>query len=141
VAYIVDASVAVKWFVNEEGTAQALGLLRSGSELYAPALMQQEVANTLWKKCRAGLLSAADASERIDRLPGYIRPMASEPDLAEAFRIATDIDHPVYDCLYVQASIESRLPLITADRRLFLRAGRLMQAVIYELSQWSSSSR
>jgi len=48
-AYIVDASVALKWLVVEENAAQAVSLLQSGSDLFAPRLIIDEVANALWK--------------------------------------------------------------------------------------------
>jgi predicted nucleic acid-binding protein len=141
VAYVVDASVAVKWLVTEDETDQAVALLQSGADLYAPILMQQEVSNTLWKKCRAGNISVADATNRIERLPKYVRPIAVEPDLVATFQLAIGIDHPVYDCVYLQAAIESGLPLITADRALARRARGLQGAAVILLSEWTRSVR
>jgi predicted nucleic acid-binding protein len=48
---VIDASVAVKWVVEEEGTAEALALLRA-SKLVAPELLVAECANILWKKAQ-----------------------------------------------------------------------------------------
>jgi predicted nucleic acid-binding protein len=42
---IVDASVAVKWVVYEDGSTEALDLL--GRELAAPAIWLAEAANAL----------------------------------------------------------------------------------------------
>jgi predicted nucleic acid-binding protein len=53
---VVDASVAVKWFVDE-GTASdraARRLLLAGHDLIAPSLLLSEVQNVMWKKLRAG---------------------------------------------------------------------------------------
>jgi predicted nucleic acid-binding protein len=43
--FVVDASVAIKWFVDEEGRAEAVGLLRH--PLSAPDLLAPECANIL----------------------------------------------------------------------------------------------
>ena len=47
---VIDASVAVKWVIEEEDTTQALAL--RGRALAAPDLLIAECANILWKKVR-----------------------------------------------------------------------------------------
>ena len=44
-AYVVDASVALKWLVVEEDAAKAVDLLQSGADLFAPRLIIDEIAN------------------------------------------------------------------------------------------------
>jgi predicted nucleic acid-binding protein len=44
---VVDASVAIKWVIEESGTPQALSLRRH--RLFAPDLLMTECANVLWK--------------------------------------------------------------------------------------------
>ena len=51
---VVDASVAVKWLVAEEGSDAADRLLAGGDDLHAPRLMASEIANALWRKARTG---------------------------------------------------------------------------------------
>ncbi len=41
---------------------------------------------------------------------------------AEALALALDLDHPVYDCVYLALAIARDLPLVTADRRLIAAA-------------------
>ena len=48
---VIDASIAVKWVVEEDGTAEAL-VLRQKAKLTAPDLIIPECANILWKKVR-----------------------------------------------------------------------------------------
>jgi predicted nucleic acid-binding protein len=43
---VIDASVAIKWVVEETGPAAALSLLR-GPQLLAPDLLMPECANIL----------------------------------------------------------------------------------------------
>lgn len=48
---VIDASVAIKWVVDEPGTTEALALRRK-AKLIAPDLLIAECANILWKKAR-----------------------------------------------------------------------------------------
>jgi predicted nucleic acid-binding protein len=36
-----------------------------------------------------------------------------------AARLADDLDHPVYDCLYLALALQEQRPVITADRRFY----------------------
>ena len=51
---VVDASVAIKWLVEEEGSETATRLLEGNHELHAPRLMVSEVTNALWRKGPTG---------------------------------------------------------------------------------------
>ncbi len=52
--YVVDASVAVKWLVPEEGRPEAKALLDGGELLAAPELIVAEVASGIARKARLG---------------------------------------------------------------------------------------
>jgi predicted nucleic acid-binding protein len=120
---VVDASVAIKWIVDEEGSDAALALV--GAELWAPALLLAECGSALWRRARLGLLSQGEALERLTALataPVQLAP--DETSSIEALRLALDLDHPIYDCLYLALAHERDLPLITADRRLIGVASR-----------------
>ena len=45
-SFVIDASIAVKWVVEEEGTQEAL-ILRQRAKLLAPELLVAECANIL----------------------------------------------------------------------------------------------
>jgi predicted nucleic acid-binding protein len=57
--FVIDASVAIKWVVDEPGTEQAVVLRRK--RLFAPDLLIAVCANILWKKVRRRELSDAEA--------------------------------------------------------------------------------
>ncbi len=59
-ALVVDASVAIKWVVQEAGTPEALALRKA--TLLAPDLLVLECANILWKKHKLGQLTVGEAS-------------------------------------------------------------------------------
>ena len=113
---VIDASVALKWVLDEPGKEAADALL--DEELIAPALWLLEAANALWKRAQRGEISAEQAKERLAEL--YNAPVtttAIEDDLPAAAELANKLGHPVYDCLYLAAAIRENTYVITADRR------------------------
>lgn len=58
--FVIDASIAVKWVVEEDNTAEAL-TLRRRAKLIAPELLLAECANILWKKVERNELSQDEA--------------------------------------------------------------------------------
>lgn len=58
--HVIDASIALKWVVEETGTPDAL-VLRQRARLIAPGLLLAECANILWKKVRRDELSKDEA--------------------------------------------------------------------------------
>jgi predicted nucleic acid-binding protein len=115
---VIDASIAVKWVVEENGTPQALRL-RQRMKLIAPELLIAECANILWKKVQRGELSKDEAllaarllqAAEIELLPTRIL-------LEPATRIAIELDHPAYDCVYLALAVERDCRFVTADQRL-----------------------
>jgi predicted nucleic acid-binding protein len=116
-AAVIDASVAVKWVVNEPGSDRASLLARA--RLEAPELLPIECANILWKKVRIGDLTRKAAAERLQLLlEAPLSITGSGALLESALQVSFELDHPVYDCLYVALALRQGLPLITADARL-----------------------
>lgn len=121
---VVDASVAVKWLINEDKTAAAVRLLDEGP-LIAPELLWTEVANALWKKVQRGDMSAASAVAVLPMLDDFIDERIDAADVgARALELALDLDHPVYDCIYLALAERRGLPLVTADARLQARLAK-----------------
>lgn len=114
---VVDASVAIKWVVEETGTQEALDLRRH--RLLAPDLLVAECANVLWKKVRRKELSKHEAllaARLLERADIELEPMRGL--LEPATRLAIALDHPTYDCIYLALAEARGCDLVTADRRL-----------------------
>jgi predicted nucleic acid-binding protein len=117
IRFVVDASIAVKWVVEENGTPQALELRRRAN-LIAPELLVAECANILWKKVVREELSKREAllaarllqSAEIELLP-------TRSLLERTARIAFDLKHPAYDCLYLALAEANDCRFVTADER------------------------
>ena len=122
---VVDASIAVKWFVREPGHESAVDLLDRAGQLHAPDLIVAEVGNVAWAKRRRGEIGDAQALAMLAALPGMLERLHPAAPFAErAMELATMLDHPFYDCLYLGLAESLGGTLATADQR-FLRALRL----------------
>jgi predicted nucleic acid-binding protein len=120
---VIDASVAIKWVVEEKGTPQALTLRRK-ARLLAPELLVAECANILWKKARRNELSREEALLAARLLQtAAIELVPTRSLLAAATRIAIELDHPAYDCLYLALAIENDCRFVTADERFLRKLG------------------
>lgn len=118
----VDASVAFKWFVPEEGDEQALALLDGMEPLWAPDLALIELGNALAGRLRPlpnGYQVAAAALERLPTL--YSRLFPSAPLVPRALELSFELRHPIYDCIYLAMVEREDVKLVTADGR-FMRA-------------------
>ena len=115
---VVDASVAVKWLIAEDGSDAADRLLTDGDDLYAPRLMASEVANALWRKVRLGEVERGQAGvlmTAVAEMP--VRWSADETVCADAVRLALALDRPVYDCVYLALAHRLGARMVTADAR------------------------
>ena len=117
--YVVDASVAVKWLVEEDHSAEAVDLLNSGSTFVAPTLVYAEAANALWAMHRRGDIVADDLAEAVEvlRAMPVSHPVSMGQLTSAAARLAADLDHPVYDCFYLALAVQTQYPVVTADAR------------------------
>lgn len=113
---VIDASVALKWVLDEPGSEAAVAL--RDQELIAPALWLAEAANALWRHARIGEIDGDEAAARFSELMNA--PVASlpiEPYLEQALKLAVEIGHPVYDCIYLALALHHQTHVVTADRR------------------------
>ena len=117
---VVDASVAVKWFLSEPHSEQARAILDGDHEMLAPDLLVAEFGNVLWKRTRSGDMTeeeAAAAIEALLRTPLQLRPLSAL--VVSALEIANRTERSVYDSLYLALAIAEDARLVTADSRLF----------------------
>lgn len=134
---VVDASVVMKWFVAEAMHAEAGRLKPVFVRLVAPDFMLTEVANIAWKKVRRGELSADAAAAIIAELrTSPLRLVPTPPLMEQALAVALEVDHPVYDCLYVAAAMQLKGVCLTADRRFVTQLhGTRLAGYVAELGE------
>ena len=118
---VVDASVALKWVLDEPGSEAAAAL--RDQELIAPALWLAEAANGLWRHARIGDISGDEATVYFSELlKAPVAALPTEPHLERALKLAMEIGHPVYDCIYLALALHHRTHVVTADRRFLFAA-------------------
>jgi predicted nucleic acid-binding protein len=120
--YVVDASVAVKWFLPEEYEDAARTLLRFQHRRLAPDLILAEVGNALLRRRRTGEISERRIVDGVGLLYRLTHLLPIEPLVLPAVDIATKTGASVYNALYLALSIREDVPVVTADRQLLLSA-------------------
>ena len=119
---VVDASVAIKWFLLEPDRAAARRLLEPGQRLLAPELIVAEVANAMWKRVIASEADPRQVVATVASLSRFFgRLFTLAPLAARAIEIAAELRHPVYDCFYLALAESEDAVMVTADRRLISR--------------------
>ncbi|MET7247441.1 PIN domain-containing protein [Methylobacterium sp. EM32] len=119
---VVDTSVAIKWVSPEVGHQVALDLLDSDAEFLAPDLLFAEFANVLRKKIKAGEASIEQAEAACRQLPGFLSSVIPALLLFErALQISVEINHPVYDCVFLACAEQNGVRLVTADEKMMQR--------------------
>lgn len=137
-AYVVDTSVAVKWYVQrgEADVAKAFQLLDvyggDHCTLRAPELLLWEISNALTIGHRLRPAEVLAALTHLRELQLDLNTLHWST-LQSAVQIAAATDTAVYDAYYLALALESGSVLVTADER-FLRKTRSYHGIV-SLSQ------
>jgi len=135
VALVVDASIAVQWFVADERNALAEMILEriTAEGAYVPALFRWEIENVLLSAERAGRIDPDDVDTALDTLRDLPIDMESAGQRffsGREVRLARHYDLTAYDAAYLALASSRRLPLATADAALSYAARDLEITVI-----------
>jgi len=126
---VIDASVAVKWFLpeslEESDAGKAVTLLLKGAEgavtFLQPPHWTAEVAAVLARKL------SATAADNIDELLtlDFVTVVQEATVYRRAIDLAQAMQHHLFDTLYHATALEYQTTLITADRRYYDKAHHL----------------
>ena len=116
---VVDASVAFKWFIAEEGQEDALSLLGLSRRLIAPELLLAEVADIAWKARAQGRITPVQARDLLGRVEEPFDEIVSmRPLFGLAHELGAAFHRPIYDFVYVVLAEDRDGVLVTADAKL-----------------------
>jgi predicted nucleic acid-binding protein len=140
-SWVVDASVALKWFLPEPGTEKAAALLSDverGEEIIAPDLILLEVASALRKRVKKAELSKREAGSIVRQLTRARLHLLPSREITQfAFEIASSIGCSVYDAAYLAVAAILERPLVTADAALVrLSCGGGFENLVVLLDEW-----
>ena len=136
---VVDASVAIKWFVRENLHEEAMLLLAGGDSLHAPDLLLPEIANVAWKKAVRQEIGPEQAARIVEAcLDGGPRVVPSSGLIARALQMALLLTHSVYDCLYLACAESVGGMLVTADDEF---CGKVRQTALAPIVRYLGEAR
>lgn len=107
VALVVDASVALKWVLEEPDSHVAQALAESREEILVPDFWLNEACNVCWLQVRKGKWTPDEAREGLTLLRALVPPTSTgDLDLHEvALDIGMAVNHSTYDTLYLAFAI------------------------------------
>ena len=120
---VIDSSITLAWFFEDERTAGADAVLRQVTEdgAVAPSLWKLEVANALQMAVKRKRIDEAFRDASIADLQALVVAIDTQTDhqawtstlrLAERWRLT------LYDAAYLEAAQRLGLPLATLDKEL-----------------------
>lgn len=120
---VVDANVAIKWFLPQPGEEVAQELLAGNEPLVAPALIRTEVAGAILAYFRDGKITENQAHSAIagwgTMLAHSIVRQTPDADLYDAaVALSVVCRQPLAACFYLATAQLHNAPLITADPAL-----------------------
>ena len=122
---VVDASVVLKWQLDdEEAVEQAVALrdawlLGGKVDLFAPTLCFYEVLNGLVVAVRRGRIGEEEARRAADLLLNKLGIIFVDPSCSDVFAVATRFDISAYDAAYIALGEALNCDVWTGDRRLY----------------------
>ena len=132
--FVLDTSVAVSWFFDDEAGEYTAAVLESLTEWEAvvPALWPLEVANVLLVAERRKRCSEAEAVRFIELLASL--PIVTDDDTARralhgTYQLAREYALTAYDAAYLELAMRLGAPLATQDRQLAEAAGQAGVAI------------
>jgi len=135
---IIDASIAVKWYIEEEDSHFALALrdkfINGDIELVVPSLFYYEVLNALKY---SNLFDLKELNEVGTSLENYgLSSISIRDDVREKMvEIVMKYDLSIYDAAYIAIALNVKGTLFTADDKIIKKLPKKFLTYVKTLSQ------
>jgi predicted nucleic acid-binding protein len=143
---LVDASVGLKWVLEEPDSHLAEALVRIEPDLLVPDFWLNEATNVLWLQVRRKLLSPDEARDGLALLRAQVEPTpTAHMRLHEAaLEIGIATNHSRYDTMYLAFAIAMGATAVVAADSAFVRSMQghpdvVPSAMVRSLESWAKS--
>jgi len=147
VALVADASVGLRWVLQEPDSHLAEALLAAEPDLLLPDFWLGEATNVLWLQVRRKQLTPNEARNGLALLRAVIEPVTTaDMNLHDvALDIGLAINHSTYDTLYVAFAVAMGASGIVVSDASFVRAMQAhgdpeLAAMLIPLDAWARSN-
>ncbi len=134
---VVDASLGVKWFLDEKGSQQAVEILvEHRRKIVTPDLFGIEVAAVLVRQVNSQNDPGARMGWELARLFALFDSEAialrrvNSAIIATATEMAIAIGHPLKDCIYLALASDLGCELFTCDAKFAAKAAQLSHPIM-----------
>ena len=143
-ALVVDASVALKWVLDEPYSHLAQALAEGDETLLMPDFWLNEACNVLWLQVRKRIFSPDEAREGLALLRGMVEPTPT--DGLELHDVALDIglatNHSTYDTLYLAFAVAMGARAVIVADAMFVKDVQrhpdpTLAAMLLPLDSWA----
>jgi predicted nucleic acid-binding protein len=146
VTLVVDASVGLKWVLQEPDSHLAEALVRIEPNLLIPDFWLNEATNVLWLQVRRKLFSPEEAREGLSLLRAQLEPTPTAHMRLHdvALDIGVAINHSTYDTLYLAFAIAMGATAVVAADGPFLQSihthpDPTLSGMVLSLEAWARS--
>jgi predicted nucleic acid-binding protein len=144
---VVDASVALKWVLQEPDSHLAEALVRIEPDLLIPDFWLGEATNVLWLQVQRKFLTPDEARAGLALLRELIEPAPTVGmDLHEvALDIGIAVNHSTYDTLYLAFAVAMGASGVVVSDGPFVRDMRALPdpalaAMLVPLDEWARTN-
>ncbi|MBI2137665.1 type II toxin-antitoxin system VapC family toxin, partial [Candidatus Woesearchaeota archaeon] len=126
--YVLDSSVVIKWFCEEEGTEVALAVRNDfgmgNAKIAVPDLQLYEIANALRYNKKLNETDVVDAVNSLITM-GIMIVAPTKRVMNAAISLSYDYDLTVYDAYFVALAQDLEFSFVTSDKTLYRKIEKL----------------
>jgi predicted nucleic acid-binding protein len=136
---VIDSNVALYAFSAAPMRGPSERLLALSRQLIAPDIFHGECANVLARLVRIRKMTEAGARGVLTAIRSMVKStVATDPLVGRAFDLALQLNHRVFDCLYLEVARSEGARLVTADARFVAKLrGTSDASLIVHLADWT----
>jgi len=123
---VLDTSAAVEVVLQRKSSAKFVQALSSADLVLSPTLLIAETSNVFWKYQKFAEYPFSECEKLIEQAISLPDEYVNEHELyIEAFKLGCELNHPVYDALFLVLARRNNAKLLTMDKKLIVAANKI----------------